>query len=311
MDTFMTVRVYCDNRDTGEKALTAAEEEIRRLEQRFSVTDASSEVALINHSQKTTVTVSEDLAVVLTEAFRVARETDGALDITVYPVLKAWGFTTGSYRIPEQAELEMLLQRVDYRRLQWENGQLTLPEGVEIDFGALVKGYTGDRICGLFRERGITSAIVNLGGNVQTIGTRLDGTMWQVGIQDPLDEEALLATVSVADRAVVTSGNYERYFVGKDGNRYWHILDPYTGYPARGLLSVTVIGSSGLTCDACSTALFVMGKEKALTYCRNHPELEAVLVDEDGNVFVTEEIAESLSWNGDRNMKIIKRTENQ
>ena len=214
--------------------------------------------------------------------------TDGALDLSIYPVLRAWGFTTGAYRVPTKGELDELLTHVDYRGVAVDgDGRVTLSAGMEIDLGSVTKGYTGDRICALLRERGVESALLDLGGNVQALGGKPDGSAWRVGVRDP-EGDGLLGAVSVRDEAVVTSGGYERCFTDEDGNLWWHILDPADGYPAKnGLLSATVVGSEGVYCDALSTALFVLGEERAVEFWRERRDFEMVLVTEDGRLLLT------------------------
>lgn len=190
--------------------------------------------------------------------------TNGTLDISVYPIVRAWGFTTGSYKVPSEEELTSLLPLVDYTNVQYDEvtGEVILPAGMEIDLGSIAKGYAGQQAAELLREKGVTSALLNLGGNVQTIGSKPDGGAWQIAVKNPHNKEPMMV-VSVRDKAVVTSGGYERYFE-QDGKTYWHIMDPKTGRPAdSGLLAVTVIGEDGAMCDGLSTSLFVMGLEKA------------------------------------------------
>ena len=174
-------------------------------------------------------------------------------------------------------------------------GTASLPDGVEVDLGSVAKGYAGDVLTGLLKANGVKSALLDLGGNIQTVGTKPDGSSWRIGVRDPEDENGYIGVVSVSDKAVVTSGGYERYFE-QDGVRYWHILDPETGAPARsGLASVTVVGDSGLLCDALSTALFVMGLDRALEHWRTYRDFEAVFVCEDGSVTVTAGLEDSFA----------------
>lgn len=220
-------------------------------------------------------------------ALEMCERTDGALDVSIYPVLRAWGFTTGSYQVPTQEEIENLLTQVDYRKVTLENGTASIAQGMEVDLGSVAKGYTGDQVSQLLREGGVTSALLNLGGNVQLVGGKPDGSDWRVAVQDP-ESDGYLGVLSLRDKAAITSGGYERYFVGDDGEVYWHIIDPATGAPARsGLISVTVIGDRGVVCDALSTALFVMGLDKAAEYWRRYGDFEAVFVAEDGSVAIT------------------------
>ena len=175
-------------------------------------------------------------------------------------------------------------------------GAASLPDGVEIDLGSVAKGYTGDVLAGLLKAYGVESALLDLGGNIQTIGVKPDGTPWRIGVQDP-EGDGYIGVVSVSGKAVVTSGGYERYFE-RDGARYWHIIDPATGTPARsGLASVTVVGDAGVVCDALSTALFVMGLDGALEHWREYRDFEAVLIADDGSVTVTAGLEDSFTLN--------------
>lgn len=293
MDTYMLLTAY--GNDSVNEPLIRAEEKITALEHMLSVTDAGSEIYAANHAGGAPVTVSDDTAAILRTAASVSQESGGALQISLYPVVQAWGFTTGSYRVPGEAEIAELLQNVDDTRISLEGNTLTVPDGMQIDLGALAKGYTGDAVTALLREAGITSAIVNLGGNVQTIGTKPDGSKWTVGIENPFGGDQLLGTVHVGNKAVITSGDYERFFTAEDGTRYWHIIDPADGAPAdNGLRSVTVIGESGLRCDALSTALFVEGTEKAIAHWRACDDFEMILVTDD-RLFVTEGIVDDFA----------------
>ena len=293
MDTYMNLTAY--GNDSVNETLIRAEEKITALEHMLSVTDTGSEIYAANHAGGAPVTVSDDTAAILRTAASVSQESGGALQISLYPVVQAWGFTTGSYRVPDDTERAELLQNVDDTRISLEGNNLTVPEGMQIDLGALAKGYTGDAVTALLREAGITSAIVNLGGNVQTIGTKPDGSKWVIGIENPFGGDQLLGTVHVGNKAVITSGDYERFFTAEDGTRYWHIIDPADGAPAdNGLRSVTVIGESGLRCDALSTALFVEGTEKAIEHWRACDDFEMILVTDD-RLFVTEGIVNDFA----------------
>ena len=289
MDTYMNLKAY--GRD-AEAAVAEAEARIYELEQIFSVTNEASDIWKINHAGGQSVTASFDTVSVLQTAQRMNRESGGALCISLYPVLRTWGFTTGEYRIPAYNEIAELLQYADDTKISVSGQRVQYPEKTEIDLGAVAKGYTGDAVMEIMREHYISSAIINLGGNVQTLGSKTDGSAWTVGITDPFAPDSLIGTVSVTDKAVITSGNYERYFTGDDGQKYWHILDPATGCPANnGLVSVTVIGDCGAECDALSTALFVEGTEQAVQHWRNSGDFEMILVTPGGDLLMTEGIA--------------------
>ena len=282
MDTVMDFTIY------GESGLIDQSESlIASLESLVSVTDADSELYAINQTGSGTLTGKASS--LMEQALEICRRTDGALDLSIYPIVRAWGFTTGSYQVPDEAEIQALLPLVDYRKIQYDaaDGDVTLPEGMKIDLGSVAKGYAGQLAAQMLREHGVQSALLNLGGNVQTVGAKPDGSPWQIGIKDPQGEDAMMV-LSVEDQAVVTSGGYERYFE-QDGQTYWHIMDPSTGQPAdSGLISVTIVGDEGVVCDGLSTALFVMGLEKAADLWAQSGDFEAVFVTASGEVYITE-----------------------
>ena len=299
MDTYMEIRGY----GADDVLLKEAVDSVQGLEKLISTTREDSEIAQINASGSGTVTgEAEEL---LLEALFLCDDLKGYLDISIYPVVKAWGFTTEEYRIPTEEELSGLLEHVDYEKvLLNDDGTVDLGEGMEIDLGAVAKGYTGDMLSKLFTEAGVDSALFSLGGNVQCLGSKPDGSPWNVAIQDP-ESEGVIGVLPVINKAVVTSGGYERYFEGPDGEIYWHIMDPATGRPARnGLISATAIGDSGIRCDALSTALFVMGPEKAADYWREHRDFEMVLVTENHRILVSEGIADDFNSQNPRDYTV-------
>lgn len=304
MDTVMELTAYGDG---GEQALADAVKLIQELDGLLSTTDEGSEIYAANHGQA--VALSEYTADLLDRALALCADTGGALDVTIYPVVRAWGFTTGQYQVPGEEALSALLEHVDYRRISLSGDTLTLPGGTELDFGAVAKGYTGDRIMELFRAAGLRSAKITLGGNIQTLGTKPDGSLWRVGIKDPTGD-SYAAVVEVDGKAVVTSGGYERYFE-ENGVRYCHIIDPATGYPAQsGLQSVTIVSESGVLADGLSTALFVMGRDAAVEYWRTRDDFDFILIGEDGTVTISEGIEGSFSLHGDwtgHELEVIRR----
>lgn len=285
MDTFMSFRLYGADPSLADQTRALVQD----LENELSVVKETSAVWQLNHTGS--ASFSDSGAALLGQALALCAETDGALDLSVYPIVRAWGFTDAAAddasRVPSPEVLKLLLEHVDYRQIRLDGNTVSLPEGMEIDLGAVAKGYAGDVLADLLRRSGVESAVLALGGNIQTVGSRPDGDPWRVGVQSP-DKNGLLGVLSVSDRAVVTSGGYERFFTDPDGNLWWHIMDPKTGYPAKsGLVSVTVIGGSGLTCDALSTALFIMGPEDAVRFWRDHRDFEMILATEDGRLLLT------------------------
>ena len=289
MDTYMTLTVYGGD----EALLDSAHKAVEDIESRASVTLEGSEIYDLNHTGRTDI--SGDTYNMLSRSLELCAETGGTLDISVYPVLREWGFTTQSYQVPEPERIEALLEKVDYTQVELSRTQAWLPEGFEVDLGSVAKGYTGDRLAKLLKDGGVSSAILALGGNIQTIGSKPDGKPWRVAVQDPY-AGGYVGVVEVSDKAVVTSGGYERYFEDDDGNIWWHIIDPSTGYPAKsGLVSVTVISGEGIYCDALSTALFVMGRDRAVDFWRERGDFDMVLLCEDGTMVITPGIEDSFT----------------
>ncbi len=299
MDTVMLLTAYGDE---GDAALAAAAEVINGLAADLDPEQEGSSVAALNAGAGTAVDVSADCLAVLDTALAVGRETGGALDPALYPVILAWGFTTGDYRVPSQAELDRLLAAKDTDGIELNAGAGTaaLPEGMAVSLGAVAKGYAAQKAIEAAGAAGVERAVFSLGGNVQTLGqTRPDGKPWQVAITDPNDTGSYLGTLSVGQTAVVTSGGYQRYFE-EGGQTYIHILDPATGCPVdNSLASVTVVTEDGARADALSTALFVLGEEEALAYCAAHGDVELVLVTEDGRVVVTDGLADGFTENSE------------
>ncbi|MDO4302159.1 MAG: FAD:protein FMN transferase [Clostridia bacterium] len=293
MNTYITIDLY------GENAKAAADDmsnKIRELEGLWSTTLNTSEIYQINNSGAT-VTVSDETRDILKFAIDMADKTGGVLNPAIYPLVKAWGFTTGDYSIPDKSHIEELLNYTDYKKIGFEGNKIDLPKNMELDLGAVGKGYTADIITQLAKDNGISSGLINLGGNVQAIGTKPDGSKWRLGLQNPFGE-GNIGILEAADCAVVTSGNYEKYFVGDDGKRYCHIIDPKTGYPCdNGLVSVTIAGKEGKMCDALSTALFVMGKDNAIQYWQKNKDFEMILITEDRGIYITSGLADGFTSN--------------
>ena len=277
MDTIMTLSAYGPN---AADALTNAAAEINRLDQLLSTNNPQSDVAKLNDTG--CATLSPEASELLTRSQELYEQTGGAFDCAIYPIVKAWGFTTGSYRVPSKEEIAVLLPLCDPSQITLTGQQATMSKGMAIDFGGIAKGYTSQRVIELFRQTGISHAIISLGGNVQTLGTKPDGSAWQVAVQymDQSDEYAII--LQLEDEAAVTSGSYQRYFE-QDGKRYHHILDPHTGFPAEsGLLSVTVLCGEAARADALSTACFVLGADRGWELIESLPGVEALFVREDG-----------------------------
>ena len=292
MDTYMTMKAYGPGAET---ALHDISDLISQLDAHLSVTNSDSEIYRLNHAEGQPVSLSDDAADLLNKALALGGTTNGALQLTSYPLSLAWGFTTGDYQIPDEKTIDSILPLVDDSAVTLDGTTASLPSGAQLDLGAVAKGYAGDRAAEILQNSGVTSALLNLGSStIRAIGAKPDGSPWRIAIQDPKDSAAYAGVVSATDLAIDTSGGYERYFEGDDGEIYWHILNPHTGYPAKsGLISVTVLSDSALTGDGLSTALFVMGLEDAIDYWRTQGGFQFILITDENEIYVSQG-AESL-----------------
>lgn len=294
MDTYMTLKAYGAD---GEEALDEAIEEIQRLDALWSVGNTESEIAKLN--QKKTEKVSKETIQLIQCAKKVSKETEGAFDITIYPLMELWGFPSQNYQVPSEAKIKEILDSnigMDKVMVDEKNQEITLKDEVQIDLGGIAKGYTSEQVARILKRHDIEHGVISLGGNVQAIGKKIDGSRWKVGIQPPKDDMEMIGTYEACNEAVTTSGGYERYFE-EDGKAYHHILDPDTGKPSnQDLISVTAISEDGMLADCLSTTLFVMGKEKAEEYWKNNREkFQMILVDEDEKIYITEGIKDYFS----------------
>ena len=304
MDTYMTVKAYGSN---GDAAVDAAVDEINRLDALLSTGKKDSEIGQINANNGGQL--SEDGAVLMERSLELYKSTKGAFDVAIYPVMKAWGFTDGNYQVPDADTLKATLELADPSLIDYDKETLTVSfkkDGVQIDLGGIAKGYTSSRIMDIYKEKGVTSGLVNLGGNAQVFGTKPDGSLWRVAVQSPDSEDEYLGVLETKDKAIITSGGYERYFE-KDGVTYHHIIDPSTGYPAdNGLISVTIVSADGTLADGLSTSLFVMGKDKATDYWKAHSdEFDMILLTDDEKLYVSEGIKDSFT--SDREFEIVEK----
>lgn len=298
MDTYMTLTAYGEH---AQEAVDKAAERVEALDALLSTGNEDSEIYQLNQNGE--ATLSEEGGYLVERALELYKKTEGAFDIAIYPVMQAWGFPTQDYHVPDDDTLKEKLALADASKVKYDKDTRKISfdqDGMEIDLGGIAKGYTSSQIMQIYQDCGVTSGLVNLGGNVQALGCKTDGSKWRVAIQSPDDTEEYLGILEIEDQAVITSGGYERYFE-EDGVTYHHIIDPATGYPAdSGLISVTIVSDDGTLADGLSTSLFIMGEEKAAQFWReNSDEFEAIMETSDGKLYVTEGIADSLTTDMD------------
>lgn len=289
MNTVITQKVIGNN---AEKAMRDCSDELKRLEAMLTFFSEDSDIARINRSAgESFVAISADTLKVLSAAKEFSSVSGGAFDITMAPIIRCWNVNSPEHRIPEQAEIADLLKLVDSNDLvvnEANRSAYLKRKGQMIDLGGIAKGYAADRAKAIYLENGIESAFINLGGNVLVIGGKPDGSPWRVGIQDPRGAmNSFIGVLSLKNKTVVTSGDYQRYFM-KGDKRYHHILDPRTGYPSNsGIIGATIVADVSMDADALSTAAFVMGIDAALNMLTKYEGVEAVLVTEDKKIVIT------------------------
>jgi len=289
MGTIIQLKVYGGN---AEKATEEALKRISDIENKMSVNIKTSEITKLNAKAGISgEKLSADTYSVIEKAVQYSKLTEGALDVTIEPIVKLWGIGTDKERVPSKDEINEKLKLVNYQDiiLDKKNSMIKLKRTNQaIDLGAVAKGYTADELKKVLENNKISSAIINLGGNIYALGNKPDGTSWNIGIQNPLNTRGqYLGTVNITDKSVVTSGNYERYFI-KDGKRYHHIFDPKTGYPSeKGLISTTIVSDKSIDGDALSTSTYVLGLEKAFKLIESMKGVDAIFITSDKKVYVT------------------------
>ena len=313
MNTVIEQKWYGESADT---VYTGMETKIREIESALSLHLSQSEIAAINENAGVQpVEVSQRTFDLLQRAKELSEQSDGAFDITIAPVVELWGITSDHPHVPTDEELAQAMALMGLEDLVLDEeactAYLTRP-GMAIDLGGIAKGWTADQLREYARELGAERGYVSLGGNLMIIGERPDGDPFKFGLRDPQgDASTYLGTVTLEDGCTMaTTGGYERYFE-QDGQTYWHIMDPFTGHPAdSGLISVTIVGDEGVVCDGLSTALFVMGLEKAADLWAQSGDFEAVFVTASGEVYITEGLRDRFALTeqyADTPVSVIKR----
>lgn len=281
MGTVCTINL--GNKGT-EKLYDEAFARLRELDALLSANSETGNVAEINAAAgQGPVRLADETLTVLSEALAFSEATDGAFDPTIGPLVKLWGIGSGNERVPAPEAIDRALALTGYRKVSLDRGTRTVflrDRGMRIDLGAIAKGYAADEIARLLSDRGITSGIVDLGGNILVMGDKAPGKPWTVGIRDPRTSGGNpIVSLQASSASLVTSGIYERFFV-ENGKHYHHILNPATGYPADNeLLSVTILSTKSIQADALSTSVFLLGTERGLELISKFPGTEAIFID--------------------------------
>ena len=294
MGTVVEITAFGNGRSTVDRAVTAAFDEMGRIDALMGPHGSKSDAVRLSGSA-TLVAVNPETAAVIAEGLQVATQSGGAFDMGLGRLKKLWGIETDHPRVPTPAEIRRALTGTGPGDLALSSDQVRKrAAAVEVDLGGIAKGYAIDRAVAVLRAAGIRHAAVNAGGDIRLIGDRL-GRPWRIGIEHPRDPQKMLAALDLSDLSVVTSGDYERYFI-RNGIRYHHIFDPRTGSPARGCQSVTVVAADATRADALATAAFVLGPAKGLALLERLPGVEGLLVDSHGKVTMTTGLKGKVRW---------------
>jgi FAD:protein FMN transferase len=291
MGTRMTVEVWTETTEQGNQAIDAVLAEMTRLDEAMSTYKPTSEVSKVNvEAAQHPVKISKELFDLLTRAVEFSRITHGAFDITYASVGFMYDFR--EHERPTEQQIKAALPAVNYKHLVLDASAQTIrftQSGVRIDLGGIAKGYAVDRGITLLQARGITHALVSAGGDSRIIGDRF-GKPWIIGIRHPDDRNKVIAKIPLADTALSTSGDYERYF-DEGGQRYHHIIDPRTGKSASKVRSATIIAPTALQTDGLSKTAFVLGPDEAMKIYDQLQDVDAILVSPDGKVLYSKGLA--------------------
>ena len=293
MGTHFEVTVVAEDEPTAAEWIDMAAAEISRIEKLISSWDPCSQTSRVNaEAGLQPVSVDQELFDLIDRSIQLSHITDGAFDISYASLDRIWKFDGSMIEMPAPEKIQASVRRVGFRKIQLdrENRQIFLEEpGMKIGFGAIGKGYAADRAKELLKENGVTAGIINASGDIAAWGHQPDGQPWQVAITNPLNKSKSFGILPVVNGAVVTSGNYEK-FVVIDERRYAHIIDPRSGYPAYGILSVSVFAPKAELADALATSIFVMGIESGIDRVDQMPGIECIIVDDVGNLHTSKNI---------------------
>lgn len=256
------IQFYTPNGAIANQVYEETDKELTRLDSLLNFFNQHSLVSRINTEHR--AKLDPDIAYLFALSDSISRLTDGAFDISVAPLLEIWGFYSGEKNLPDSHQIRQARERVDFRRILLRNDSIIIPENMKIDLGGIAQGFAADRVAQIMKKYDVRSAVINIAGEVQTIGRSPRGRQWRVGIRHPR-AEGVIETLNLENVSLSTSGDYEKFFI-LGGQRYPHILNPRTGYPAQDFVSVTILGKETAFCDGIATAVCVMGAEKGLKF---------------------------------------------
>jgi thiamine biosynthesis lipoprotein len=287
------ITVVSNNQQEADTFIQLAVDEIKRIEHIISSWDPESQTSAINRNAgKKAVQVSPELIELVQRSKAISRLTDGAFDISYASMDKIWKFDGSMQEMPQEETIKASVAKVGYENIIVDSEASTIflkEEGMKLGFGGIGKGYAADRAKALLMKKGVVAGIINASGDMNTWGKNPNGKSWEVAITNPLDKKKAFGLLPINEQAVVTSGNYEKY-VHFNGKRYAHIIDPRTGYPSSGILSVTVFAEKAELADALATAVFVLGIEVGLNRVNQLPKVECIIVDETGMLYQSKNI---------------------
>ncbi len=311
MDTICTITVVSPSKEKAKEGIDAGLTEIKRLEKLLNFFSPASEISAINKaSGREAVNVSRETLEVIKKAVEIADYTDGAFDPTIGPLMRLWGFSSlpSKPSLPSEDKIKTLLKLIDYKKIKINDSasQVFLEEkGMEIDLGGIAKGFAADRAIEAIKAKGVKAALVAIAGDIKASGLKPDLQPWKIGIQNPRPEvnpptppfakggmggfeEDIFVSLDIKNKAISTSGDYQRFFM-ENGRRYHHIITPKTGYPAPGIMSVSVIAPEGYMTDGLSTGVFVLGPDKGIKLLESMG-LDGIIVDADKKIFLTKNL---------------------
>lgn len=302
MGTYVQMRIY----DDGKKAvLGSAFQRVKELADKITVNQSDSEIDKINEAAGVKpVKVSKDVYYLLKEAYQYSQTSQGGFDLTIGSITSLWRIGFSDARKPSQSEIDQALTLVDYRKVLFNDEEQTVflkEKGMRLDLGAIAKGYITDEVVKVLRKNDVTTAIIDLGGNVFVMGHSPRGNQkneWTVGIQDPNQARSVvLGSVPESNQSLVTSGIYER-FLETEGKKYHHLFDPKTGYPFdNDLAGVTIVSKKSIDGDGLSTAVFSMGVKAGLSYVEELKDTEAIFVTREDKIYVTSGLKDLFNMN--------------